>query len=83
MLTYRYDFVQIRDGENGFATEIVTLSGNYPGYHVESTGNTLFINFQSDYVTGDTGFKIKYEAGKRYCRKQTLFQYLSLNMNLL
>ena len=68
ILTYRYDFVRIHDGANEFATELAALTGILPS-PVESTGNTVFINFLSDFDTGDTGFKIEYEAGKCYCLK--------------
>ena len=89
VLNYRYDFVRIYDGENEFATELAALTGILPS-PVESTGNTVFINFQSDdwtmfidgYIEDEvqdkdpwSGFKIFYEAGKGHCNQQALIQY--------
>ena len=79
VLNYRYDFVRIYDGENEFATEIAALTGivdtSQVPRPVESTGNTVFINFRSDYGNDDdlsTGFKIEYEAGEVHCHQQVL-----------
>ena len=73
-MLYRYDFVNIYDGENEFATQIASLTGILPN-PVESSGNTIFINFLSDFDTGETGFRIGYEAGEfiRTNRDPTLF----------
>ena len=62
-MLYRYDFVNIYDGENEFAAQIASLTGILPS-PVESTGNTIFINFLSDFSTVETGFRIGYEAGE-------------------
>ena len=73
-LLYRYDFVNIYDGEDEFAAQIASLTGILPN-PVESSGNTIFINFLSDYDTGETGFRIGYEAGEfiRTNKYQTLY----------
>ena len=73
-MLYRYDFVNIYDGENEFAAQIASLTGILPS-PVESTGNTIFINFLSDFSTVETGFRIGYEAGEfiRTNRYLTLF----------
>ena len=80
-LLYRYDFVNIYDGENEFATQIASLTGILPN-PVESSGNTIFINFLSDYDTGETGFKITYEAGEfiRPNRYPTPYQILWIDI---
>ena len=82
VLNFRYDFVRIYDGENEFATELAALTGILPS-PVESTGNTVFINFQSDYGNDDdlsTGFKIEYEAGEGHCHQQVLIQHKLLHI---
>ena len=77
---YSTDFVQIFNGENESADELAFLTGLVPSL-VESTGNTVFIKFQSDenhysyYYDLWTGFKIFYEAGKGNCNQQSLIQY--------
>ena len=85
VLNFRYDFVRIYDGENEFATELAALTGILPS-PVESTGNTVFINFQSDYGNDDdlsTGFKIEYEAGEGHCHQQVLIQNKLLHIGKL
>ena len=86
-MLYRYDFVNIYDGEDEFAAQIASLTGILPN-PVESSGNTIFINFLSDYDTGETGFRIGYEAGEfiRTNKYQTLYIYIyiyiqSFNLN--
>ena len=74
-MLYRYDFVNIYDGQNEFAAQIASLTGILPN-PVESSGNTIFINFLSDFSTVETGFRIGYEAGEfiRTNRYPTLIQ---------
>ena len=87
ILKFREDVVHIFNGENEFAPRIAYLTGYGPSL-VESTGNTVFIKFQSDdwtmfFDVEDelqdedpwTGFKIFYEAGKGHCNQLALIQY--------
>ena len=76
-LLYRYDFVNIYDGENEFAAQIASLTGILPS-PVESTGNTIFINFLSDFSTVETGFRIGYEAGE-FIRTNRYLTLLSID----
>ena len=80
MIAYRYDFVNIYDGQDEFAAQLASLTGILPN-PVESSGNTIFINFLSDFDTGETGFRIGYEAGEfiRTNRYPT-YQILSLDI---
>ena len=60
---FRYDFLYIYDGENEFATligEFTGLSSN----SVQSTGEHLFINLQSDESETRTGFNLTFNTGK-------------------
>ena len=81
MIAYRYDFVNIYDGQDEFAAQLASLTGILPN-PVESSGNIIFINFLSDFDTGDTGFRIGYEAGEfiRTNRYPTLYQILSIDI---
>ena len=78
-MLYRYDFVNIYDGEDEFAAQIASLTGILPS-PVESTGNTIFINFLSDFSTVETGFRIGYEAGE-FIRTNRYLTYQILSID--
>ena len=43
-----YAFVEIFDGSNDQSTQIAILSGNLGSFSISSTGNFLFVKFESD-----------------------------------
>ena len=51
-----YDFVTIYDGPNDQSTQIEKLSGNLGSFNFSSTGNSLFVKFESDSGQQYTGF---------------------------
>ena len=64
MIEYRFPFLQTRalkdplkiyDGSNDQSTQIDKLMGNLGSFNISSTGNFLFIRFESDY-NGDDGY---------------------------
>ena len=61
--TFSYDFLNIYDGNDIFATEIASLSGILAEV-VMSSGPNIFLNFLSDDTETSSGFKIQYWAGK-------------------
>ena len=60
---FRYDFLYIYDGENEFATLIERFTG-LSSSSVQSTGEHLFINLQSDESETRTGFNLTFNTGK-------------------
>ena len=60
---FRYDFLYIYDGENEFATLIERFTG-LSSSSVQSTGENLFINLQSDESETRTGFNLTFNTGK-------------------
>ena len=62
-MTFRYDFLRIYDGDSIFATEITSLTGIHSD-PVMSSGPDMYLNFVSDYSTGEAGFRIQYEPSK-------------------
>ena len=55
---YHNDPLTIYDGSNDQSTQIEKLSGNLGSFGILSTGNSLFVKFESDsYLWGqNTGF---------------------------
>ena len=51
-----WDFVTIYDGLNDQSNQIEKLSGNLGSFAVSSTGNSLFVIFESDVITNYAGF---------------------------
>ena len=45
----QYDFFTIYDGSNDQSTQIAKLSGNLGSFGISSTGNSLFVKFESNY----------------------------------
>ena len=44
-----YDFVTIYDGPNDQSTQKAKLSGNLGSFIISSTGNSMFVKFESDH----------------------------------
>ena len=62
-----YDFVTINDGSNDQSTQIAKLSGNLESFSTSSTGNSLFVKFESDgFDDGSTGFLATIHYGDPY-----------------
>ena len=62
-----YDFVTIYDGPNDQSTQIEKLSGNLGSFSISSTGNTLFVKFESDSVVSSDGFFATIHYGNNIC----------------
>ena len=58
---FRYDFVFLYDGGSSFGIGIALLTGILPEA-VTSTGTEIFINFISDYMVPEAGFRIQFDA---------------------
>ena len=61
-----YDFVTIYDGSNEQSTQIEKLSGNLGSFHISSTGNSLFVKFESDGSINFGGFLATIHYGNTY-----------------
>ena len=67
MYSFSFDYLAIFDGQNDEATEIAKLSGNLGSFSISSTGNSLFIKFESSYYDdGSTGFLATIHYGNSY-----------------
>ncbi|XP_005998456.1 neuropilin-2 isoform X2 [Latimeria chalumnae] len=60
----RYDFVEIRDGDNEFADLLGKHCGNIAPPTIISSGPALYIRFVSDYAHQGAGFSLRYEIHK-------------------
>ena len=71
---YHRDPLTIYDGSNDQSTQIEKLSGNLGSFRISSTGNSLFVKFESDnFDYGSTGFLATIQYGNLY---------LNINNNL-
>ena len=61
-----YDFVTIYDGPNDQSTQKAKLSGNLGSFIISSTGNSLFVKFESDYSVQYGGFLATIHYGNPY-----------------
>ena len=59
----QHDFVTIYDGPNDQSTQIEKLSGNLGSLSISSTGNYLFVKFESDLLGNDDGFLVTIHYG--------------------
>ena len=50
------DFLAIYDGLNAQSTQIAKLEGNLESFGISSTGNSLFVKFETDCCKQYTGF---------------------------
>ena len=58
-----YDFVTIYDAPNDQSAQIEKLSGNLGSFAISSTGNYLFVKFESDLLGNDDGFLVTIHYG--------------------
>ena len=61
-----YDFVTIYDGSNDQSTQIEKLSGDLGSFSISSTGNSLFVKFESDASNSKDGFFATIHYGNPY-----------------
>ena len=67
MYSFSFDYLAIFDGQNDEATVIAKLSGNLGSFNISSTGNSLFVKFESnDNDDGSTGFFATIHYGNPY-----------------
>ena len=60
------DVVTIYDGPNDQSTQIEKLSGNLGSFDISSTGNSLFVKFESDSYYNDAGFLATIKYGNSF-----------------
>ena len=60
------DPLTIYDGPNDQSTQIAKLSGNLGSFSISSSGNSLFVKFQSDFAIQYTGFLAAIHYGNPY-----------------
>ena len=60
------DPLTIYDGPNDQSTQIVKLSGNLGSFSISSTGNSLFVKFESDDIYNYAGFLAAIHYGNPY-----------------
>ena len=64
---YHYDPLTIYDGPNEQSTQIEKLSGNLGSFGISSTGNSLFVIFESNsWWEQYTGFLVTIQYGNQY-----------------
>ena len=61
-----WDFVTIYDGLNDQSTQIAKLSGNLGSFSISSTGNSLFVKFESNGWGSYAGFFAAIHFGSSY-----------------
>ena len=82
---FSFDTLQILDGDSANATILDILTGTSVPLNVSyinSTGPSLYLEFNSDDATAMTGFIILYEAGKS-CDIILLINIILANNNYL
>ena len=60
------DFLWIHNGSNEQSSQIEKLSGNLGSFGISSTGNSLFVKFESDEYVNDKGFFATIHYGNPY-----------------
>ncbi|ETE57461.1 hypothetical protein L345_16823, partial [Ophiophagus hannah] len=60
----RYDFIEIRDGDNENADLLGKHCGNIAPPTITSSGPSVYIKFTSDYARQGAGFSLRYEIYK-------------------
>ena len=63
---YHYDPLTIYDGSNDQSTQIEKLSGNLGSFSISSTGNSLFLKFESNGYINYAGFLATIQYGNPY-----------------
>ena len=59
-----YDFLTLYDGANDYSDIIEKLSGNLGSFGRSSSGNAMFVKFESDGYFSDKGFLATFNYGK-------------------
>ena len=59
-----WDFLTIYDGANDYSDIIEKLSGNLGSFGRSSSGNAMFVKFESDVAISDKGFLATFNYGK-------------------
>ena len=65
-ITTYTDFLEIYDGSNDQSTQIEKISGNLGSFGISSTGNSLFVKFESDGSVSKDGFFATIHYGNPY-----------------
>ena len=63
---YHFDPLTIYDGSSDQSTQIAKLSGNLGSFVISSTGNSLFVKFESDGTVTKDGFLATIHYGNPY-----------------
>ena len=63
---YCPDPLTIYDGSNDQSNQIAKLCGNLGSFSISSTGNSLFVKFESDYYDNYPGFLATIHYGNPY-----------------
>ncbi|MBL4707680.1 MAG: T9SS type A sorting domain-containing protein, partial [Flavobacteriales bacterium] len=75
-----FDFVTIYDGANNNAPVLGTYSGSTLPLALNSSGGSIFVEFNSDQAVNETGWEINYNSSSNQCF--TNLQLTSLNGNI-
>jgi M6 family metalloprotease-like protein len=67
-----FDFVTVYDGPNSTSTQIGTYSGNNIPASIVSSGNSLYVVFNSDNLITSTGWEITYNSTNSTCLQNRL-----------
>ena len=82
------DFVTIYDGSNDQSPQIAKLSGNLGSFSESSTGNFLFVKFESDMFGNYVGFHATIHYGNQYLNikyvvLKTMYSKSEINLLIL
>ena len=69
-----YDTLTIYDEANDYNNPIKKLSGNLRSFGVSSSGNVMYIKFESDSVVNDFGFLATFYYGNKVKPSWNIFQ---------
>ena len=60
------DHVQVRDGRDESSQSLAKLCGDHSPTILRSSGQTLWVEFESDSLTGGQGFSATFKAVRKY-----------------
>ena len=72
------DHVQVRDGRDESSQSLAKLCGDHSPTILRSSGQTLWMEFESDSLTGGQGFSATFKAVRKYTMLTYAKSYLTL-----
>ena len=74
--------MEIHEGGDEEAPLVGRYCGNtLPAQHI-SSGNEVYVRFKTDHSISGTGFRIRYDLGKRYSIFQRTIRYIPIHIKV-